>query len=59
MTGLGLEITTNLKSASTSTFKREPMTATTPNELRHNILAAKAEIEAVRQLLLAHEKERH
>lgn len=35
------------------------MTATTPNQLRHNILAAKSEIEAVRQLLLAHEKERH
>lgn len=35
------------------------MTTLGPNQLRQNILAARAEIESVRQLLLAHEKERH
>jgi len=35
------------------------MTAAMPNQLRHNIVAARAEIEALRQLLLDHEKERH
>lgn len=35
------------------------MTAATPNQLRHNIVAARAEIATLRQHLLAHEKERH
>ena len=35
------------------------MTTFGPNQLRQNILAARAEIDSVRQLLLAHEKERH
>lgn len=35
------------------------MTTLGPNELRQNILAARAEIDSVRQLLLAHESERH
>ena len=35
------------------------MAASLPLQLRENILAAKAEIESVRQLLLANEKERH
>lgn len=35
------------------------MTVTTPNQLRHNIVAARAEIEALKQLLLDHERERH
>jgi hypothetical protein len=35
------------------------MTTFGPNPLRQNILAARAEIDAVRQLLLAHEKEQH
>lgn len=38
---------------------RESMAASSPLQLRQNILAAKAEIEYVRQLLLANEKERH
>lgn len=33
------------------------MATTTPNQLRHNIHAARAEIQAVQQLLLAHEKD--
>ena len=38
---------------------REHMPDSSPLQLRQNILAAKAEIESVRQLLLANEKERH
>jgi hypothetical protein len=36
---------------------REIMTTLGPNQLRQNILAARAEIDSVRQLLLVHEKE--
>lgn len=35
------------------------MSTSAPNQLRQNILTARTEIESVRQLLLAHEKERH
>jgi signal recognition particle receptor subunit beta len=35
------------------------MTTLGPNQLRQNILTARAEIDSVRQLLLAHESERH
>jgi hypothetical protein len=35
------------------------MTILGPNQLRQNILTARAEIDSVRQLLLAHESERH
>lgn len=35
------------------------MTILGPNQLRQNILSARAEIDSVRQLLLAHESERH
>ena len=38
---------------------RDNMAESTPLQLRQNILAAKAEIESVCQLLLANEKERH
>lgn len=38
---------------------RDSMADSSPLQLRQNILAAKAEIESVRQLLLANEKERH
>ena len=40
-------------------LEREHMKATSPIQLRQNILAAKAEIETVCRLLLANERERH